>query len=284
MVEVRRVFFNVVDGQAEFGTEEGRTEFGDEFFARVDGGGAWADEGVAGEACRVTGPMRAFVEARAEVLRVGDEAVARGEVDGVGGGVVAGACTAVGEEGGDAVERWVEARGEAGVRRRGRWREEVRGETVDLVGGENGERTQDNAARGRVGVRGRSGGTGRGGGRRGGRGRSGCEVFVEEDVCRAFAAADLAAEGVRLFEGQPVAGGELVFRRRRPQRDDVEAFVRDAVVTKREGEGGGAVPGLDPGTNAVVERGEELGRDARRESNRAAGARGVCVCGGRRVW
>ena len=86
--------------------------------------------------------MREFVEACGEVLGEGDERGAWREVDGVGDGVVAGARAALLDDGGDAVECGVEARGEEGVvGRRGWWREEARRQVVDLVGGEDGERT-----------------------------------------------------------------------------------------------------------------------------------------------
>src|SRR5208282_5687877 len=83
---------------------------------------------------------------------------------------------------------------------------------------------------------------------------------------RAFLAlADVAAEFRRLAVGHPDRCGEALLGGGSPQREDVDAGVRLAVVTQRSRDASGGVlgiPGPDPWSHAGFEGGDNLARDA----------------------
>lgn len=82
-----------------------------------------------------------------------------------------------------------------------------------------------------------------------------------DDQFAAFALLDVAAQFKRLFEGRPDRAGITLLDGGRPQHDDVDAFVVNAVVTQRASDAPGGVvgvPRLHPWPHSLF----EIGNDA----------------------
>jgi len=76
-----------------------------------------------------------------------------------------------------------------------------------------------------------------------------------------LALADIGAQFLCLAEGEPQRSAVSVRHRGGPQHDDVDALVRDAVVTERAGDapdGMVGVPWLHPRADALLKVGDDF--------------------------
>jgi hypothetical protein len=93
---------------------------------------------------------------------------------------------------------------------------------------------------------------------------AGDAVGIDHELA-GLALADMPAELKRLLEGQPQRAGISLGHGGRPQHHDIDALVRDSVMTKRAGDPAGGVFGVPrpvPRADALLQIGDDLAGDA----------------------
>lgn len=232
---------------AERRADEGGRELGHAFLDEV-GLGAERSALVAPETFPGSRPMRQLMGGGAGEIDRDVEGARTWHLDVVVPGVVKGLVAAETKIGAAGLDEGVDRRRHDGVGNSGHRRRQRVGETVALVGVEDGEALQEGDAAAPVTV------------------PAAARIVLArreaagiDDGGAMLALAHAAAEPERLAEGEPVLGAEAVLDDGVPENEDVDTgvFSPRRGVSRHGQRGGGGGPGLDPGDAAGLQFGDD---------------------------